>query len=67
MATYHLELTTTRGDFKITLDTPPMTLGNITTSPGMLVGLAVKNLNKQGNSISDDDVVSVSITEVEVE
>jgi hypothetical protein len=67
MATYQIELTTTEGDFTLTLDTPPMTLGNVTTSPGMLVGLAVKTLNNQGNNISDDDVVSVSITELEVE
>lgn len=66
MSKYQVELSTTKGDFTISLDhSQPMTLANITTSPGMLVSLAVKTLNNQGNNISDDDVINASITKLE--
>jgi len=62
---YEITLQTDDAEYMTIVDGPSISLENVITSPGMLVGLAIAKLNADGTSIKDDDVINVSIRELD--
>lgn len=62
---YEITLATDEQEYNTVVDTPPMTLADMTTSPGRLVELALEQLNSEGANITQLDVINVSIRELD--
>jgi hypothetical protein len=62
---YEITLATDEQEYSTVVDTPLMTLADMTTSPGRLVELALEQLNSEGANITQLDVINVSIRELD--
>lgn len=62
MSKYEITLATDEQEYITVVETQPMTLADMTTSPGRLVELALKQLN---NKVTQLDVINVSIRELD--
>lgn len=62
MSKYEITLATDEQEYITVVETQPMTLTDMTTSPGRLVELAIEQLN---NGVTQLNIVNVSIRELD--
>jgi hypothetical protein len=62
---YEITLATDEQEYSTVVETPPMSLADMTTSPGRLIESALERLNNEGANINRMDVINASVRELD--